>query len=227
MDFLSDQKKCIQQIKKILTYPMFIKPGTGGSSIGVSKAKSDDELTFGIEVASSYSEKIIVEESFENISEVNCSALGYEKIKASVCEMPKPSSDILSFADKYQNGETKGGKSAGMASLSRIIPAPISETLTKQIQETTIKVFKAIDGCGVARIDYFVDVKRGKFWINEINSPPGSFAFYLWNKSGIDFPELLEQMIQDGVKRFENQKKTQYTFESNLLSDLAHSGGIK
>jgi D-alanine-D-alanine ligase len=224
LDWWADQQMVLKEIKKELKAPWFVKPATGGSSIGAGKAKNEDELQFAIEVASVYSEKIMIEEAFENVIEVNCSALGYEEIKASVCEMPIPTSkDVLSFADKYQRGG-KGSKGAGgMESLTREIPAPISKKLTTQIQEATIKIFKAMDGCGVARIDYFVDPKKEKFWVNEVNSPPGSLAFYLWEKSdpALSYTELLDQLIEMALKRAENQKKTTYVFESGLLAQMA------
>jgi len=204
-------------------HPLFVKPATGGSSIGAGRASTEDELQFAIEVASIYSEKIMIEEAFESCIEVNCAALGYEEIKASVCEMPIPTKDLLSFSDKYQRGG-KGSKGAGgMESLTREIPAPISKDLTQQIQDATIKIFKAMDGCGVARIDFFVDQKKNKFWVNEVNSPPGSLAFYLWEKTGdgLKYTQLLDELIAQGIKRAENAKKTQYIFESGLLSQMA------
>lgn len=222
IDFIKDSKKVLKQIREKLKFPLFVKPGNVGSSIGVNKAKDEDSLSFALEVAFTYSDKALVEEPFEGLIEVNCSALGYEEVKASVCEMPVSSEEVLSFADKYQRGG-KGSKGAGMASLTRIIPAPISPNLTKKIQEATIKIFKAMDGCGVARVDYFVDKKNEKFWVNEINTIPGSFSFYLWNKSGIKYSELLDMLIEFALKRAENQKKTQYTFNTSLLSDMAHS----
>lgn len=227
IDFLKNPKQVLGQAKKVLKFPMFVKPATIGSSIGVNKAKDEDSLNFALEVAFTFSEKALIEEVFEKAIEVNCSALGYEEVKASVCEMPVASAEVLSFADKYQKGGGKGSKGAGMASLSRVIPAPIPDKLTKQIQEATVKVFKALDGCGVARIDYFVDSKKEKFWINEINTPPGSFAFYLWAKSGVKFSKLLDMLIEFALKRAENQSKTQYTFESGLLSSMAQKDGIK
>ncbi len=125
-------------------------------------------------------------------------------------------------------GGSKGAKSAGgMETLSRIIPAPISGKLTRQIQSATVEIFKALDGCGVARVDYFVDPKKEKFWVNEINTPPGSLAYYLWEKSGITYKQLLDILIESGLKRAENQKKTQFVFESGLLSQMALSGGTK
>ncbi len=218
-DWNKNSKTVLAEITKILKFPLFVKPATIGSSIGVNKSADKDSLAFPIEVALTYSEKALIEEAFEDCIEVNCSVLGYEEVKASVCEMPIPSSEVLSFMDKYSEGSKKSeGKSKGMVSLSRKIPAPIPDKLTKEIQETTVKLFKALGGCGVARIDYFVNKEKTKFWINEVNSPPGSMAFYLWEPTGLKYKDLIDQLIEQGLKRSQNQKKTQYTFVSSLLA---------
>lgn len=224
IDWIKDSKEVLKQIQKNLKFPMFVKPATIGSSIGVNKAKDEDSLSFALEVAFTYAEKVLVEPCFEAVIEVNCSALGYEEVQASICESPVPSTDVLSFDDKYKKGGGKGSKGDGMASLSRIIPAPISQSLTKQIQQATVQIFKALDGCGVCRVDYFVDKDKDRFWVNEINSPPGSFAFYLWEKTGVKYSQLLDKLIEFALQRAENQKKTQYIFESGLLSQMAQKG---
>jgi D-alanine-D-alanine ligase len=233
-----------------LNFPVFVKPATIGSSIGVQRAKNFDELSFAIEVASTYAEKILIEEDLGGLVEVNCSALGYaqsakqpenKEVQVSVCEMPKPSGQILSFQDKYQRGgKGKGAASQGMASLQRVIPAPIKSIIAHQIQNATVKIFKELDGCGVARVDFFVDEKKDKFYVNEINTPPGSLSYYLWEKTeyyigsnpiplkGLPYKKLLDLLIEFALERAENQKKTQYTFESGLLSQMATQGkGIK
>lgn len=220
-DWNENSGKILKQLQSDLKFPMFVKPATGGSSIGAAKATDEDSLQFSIEVASAFSEKIIVEEAFEKgVIEINCSALGFTDIQASVCEQPVKSEELLSFSDKYMKGG-KNSKAGGMETLSRIIPAPISKPLTAKIQEITIKVFKALDGCGVVRIDYFVDPKSEKIWINEVNSPPGSLAFYLWEKSGISYKKLLGLLIDMGLERAEEKKKTTYTFDSGLLEMMA------
>ncbi|MBI4038594.1 D-alanine--D-alanine ligase [Candidatus Daviesbacteria bacterium] len=226
-DWIKDSKNCLIEIKKKLKFPLIIKPADIGSTIGINRAKTDMDLEFNIEVAAVYSDKILIEEAFEGCIEVNCAALGYNDVIPSLCEMPIRSGETLSYEDKYLKGG-KNAKSTGMASLSRKIPAPISQNLTKKIQETTVKIFKALEGCGVARIDYFVDVKKEKFYVNEINSPPGSLAFYLFEllPIGIKYSQLLDRIIEDGLKRFEDQKKTQYIFNSPLLSQMAKAGGI-
>lgn len=224
-EFHKNPKQILRAALDDLKFPMFIKPATGGSSIGAGRAQDEDSLQFAIEVASAFSEKIIVEEAFEgDIIEVNCSALGYSEIKASVCEQPVKSEELLSFSDKYMRGgkgknDTNGA--GGMESLSRIIPANISKKLSADIQKATVEIFKAIDGCGVARIDYFVDQKKETFWVNEVNSPPGSLAYYLWEKSGISYKELLDKLINMALERSEEKKKTTYAFESGLLEMMA------
>ncbi len=223
LDWWEDPKACLALVKKEFKYPVFIKPADIGSTIGINKANNDDELQFNIEVAAVYSDKILIEEAFQNCIEVNCAALGYRQVTPSVCEMPISSGEALSFDDKYLRGG-KGSKGAGMASLTRQIPAPISDKLAKQIQDATVKVFQALEGCGVARIDYFVDPKTEKFWINEVNSPPGSLAFYLYEPKGISYTQLLDQLIADGLQRAEDQKKTQYSFDTPLLQQMAAKG---
>lgn len=204
---------------KDLKFPVIVKPASVGSSIGVNKVTNPDDLEFYIEVAGTYSEKIIIEEAFENAIEVNCAALGYQEPIASLCEQPLPSSAILSFTDKY----TK----SSMASMQRKIPAPISQRLTKQIQETTLKIFKVLDGCGVARVDFFVDQKSEKFWVNEINTIPGSLSYYLFKPLKISYTKLLDILIDTALERAEDQKKLTYVFESGLLSQMSKSGGLK
>lgn len=233
-DWLENSKKLLDEVAENLHFPVFVKPADIGSTIGVNKVNVAEDLSFNIEVAAVYSDKIIVEEAFDNCIEVNCAALGYKQIDPSVCEQPIRSSDALSFEDKYMKGNkdsgSKGADShskAGMASLSRKIPAPISKKLAAQIQQATIKVFKLLEGCGVARIDYFVDQKSGKFWINEVNSPPGSLAFYLFEPMGIKYKDLLDRLIDDSLLRFADQQKTQFSFESGLLSQMAKSGDSK
>lgn len=220
IDWLSNSQKTIEQITKTLKFPMFIKPANLGSSIGVNKVLDKDSLEFAIEVAFTYSEKVIIEKAVEDIKEINCSVLGYKNPIASVCEMPIPKGDILSFADKYKSGGTKGSKNFGIASLSRIVPAPINKNLSDKIRDASIKIFKAMDGCGVARIDFFADEKNNIYYVNEVNTIPGSLSYYLWEKSEIKFKELLDKVIEYGFEREKEKGKIQYIFDSNILSEI-------
>ncbi len=213
-EWIRSQNELVKTIERRLQYPLFIKPVNLGSSIAVSRADNRRQLTTAVELAANFDRRIMVEQGIEDIIEINCSILGYKKLEASVCEQPIKSGELLSYEDKY----IKGGKAKGMASLSRLIPAPIPKRLTLEIQETAKKAFRAADAGGVARIDFLVDIKKQKFWVCEINTLPGSLAFYLWEKSGYPFPKLVDKLVELARERFNDRKATNYSFESNLLA---------
>lgn len=175
-------------------YPFFVKPATLGSSVGIAKAKDEVSLVAAIEVALGFDRRIIVERALENVIEVNVSVLGFQDFQASVPEQPIPTSELLSYADKYERGG--GKKSGGMASLNRRIPAPIPMSLTKKLQEAAITIAKTCDLSGVARIDFFVNPETDEFWFGEINSIPGSMAFYLWEASGLKYSQLIDRLVE-------------------------------
>ncbi|MCX6813351.1 MAG: D-alanine--D-alanine ligase [Candidatus Azambacteria bacterium] len=204
----------IKNIEKILGYPVFVKPANLGSSVAISKAGGLKELENAIDVASHFDRRIIIEEGKENIIEINCSVLGNDDLTVSICEQPIKTQDVLTYEDKY----LKGGKTKGMASLSRLVPAPISEELTKKIQETAIKAFKAVDAAGISRIDFMVKPDTENFWITEINTLPGSLAFYLWEKSGFSFDKLLDKLIELGFERHKERQSLMFSYDSDLIS---------
>ena len=207
----------IKNIEKNLNYPVFIKPANLGSSVAISKAHGAKELEEAINVASQFDKRILIEEGKENIIEINCSVLGNDELTSSVCEQPLRSEEILSYEDKYM----KGGKTKGMAGLSRLVPAPISEELTEKIQEISKVAFRAVGASGVARIDFLVDEKNNNVWVNEINTLPGSLAFYLWEKSGLNFSELIDRIIDLGIERHKEKQKLIFSYDSDLLSKVA------
>lgn len=210
----------IKNIEKILGYPVFIKPANLGSSVAISKAGGLKELENAIDVASHFDRRIIVEEGKENIIEINCSVLGNNDLTASVCEQPIKTQDVLTYEDKY----LKGGKTKGMAGLSRLVPAPISEELTKKIQDMAKRAFKAVDAAGISRVDFMVKPDTEEFWITEINTLPGSLSFYLWEKSGISFSELLDKLISLGFERHQERQSLMFSYDSDLISK---TGGTK
>jgi D-alanine-D-alanine ligase len=157
-----------------------------------------------------------------------------------VCEQPVKKDEFLSYKDKYMSGG-KSAKSAnaskeatgskGMASLDRLIPAPLSDAWTKKIQDTTKLAFRAIDGCGIARIDFMITTTKGKItkssklYINEINTMPGSLSFYLWQPSGVNFTELTTKLIELALERHASKAGTMFSIDSGLLEH--QSGGGK
>ena len=225
-EYADDCEKVFESVKK-LGYPVIVKPATLGSSVGITYVKEEKELANAIEEAMKYDIKVVVEKAVKNLVEVNCSVLGnYSYQETSVIEEVTSDEEFLTFADKYIGG-SKGklkGPSKGMASASRIIPARISKELEEKIKETSKEAFKALNLGGVCRIDYLIDKKTNKYYINEPNTIPGSLSFYLWEKAGKRYEDLLDEMITLSIKDYKNRSKKVYSFESNILSNYGIKG---
>jgi D-alanine-D-alanine ligase len=219
-----DMDKMIGRIEDSLGYPVIIKPVNLGSSVGISVAKSKVELANSLDDAFRYATKVLVEHAITKLREINCSVLGDEnEAIASECEEPLHTEDILSYEDKYVNN-AKGGGSKGMASVSRKIPAELSPQKRQEIRDMAVKSFKALCCNGVARIDFMIDEENGKLYFNEINTIPGSLAFYLWESIGIPYKELLDRMIQLAFKRERTEKNLTFTFDTNILNSASFGG---
>lgn len=220
----------ILSIEEKIGYPVIVKPINCGSSIGISKAESRDELLEALDEAFSYSEFIITERAVVSLREINCSVLGdCYTAEASECEEPISGDKILSFKDKYLSGGGKTpskaeGASEGMASLKRIIPAPIPSELREEIRDMAVRVFKALNCAGVARIDFLLDTDTGKVYFNEINTIPGSLSFYLWEPLGVKYPQLLDRILSLALARYRKEASITYSFESSVLSGISLSG---
>ena len=219
-----ERQAVIERVEKEIKYPAFIKPAALGSSIGVSRAKNREELERALDVAASYDRRILVEVGVVHPVEINCAAVGYgEDVRASVCEMPVPSSNdtFLDFWQKYlRNASTKGEDSRGMKSLSRVVPAPIGDELTGRIQTMTCDIFKLLDCCGTVRVDFILD-QNDMLFVNEPNTIPGSLAFYLWKASGLDFPKLIEKMVEDARRAHADKNSSVFAYDSSILKKVA------
>jgi D-alanine-D-alanine ligase len=203
----------LAEIEAAFPYPLFVKPVTLGSSIGVSSAEDRTALQFAIDVAATYDSRVMVEPAQQDIYEINCSALGdASEARASACERPI-SAGTLSYDEKY----LKGGKGEGMKGARRVIPADISDELTHAIQQTAITAFRAIGAVGVSRIDFLVHPDTGVYYVNEINTLPGSLSFYLWEPAGVSFPDLLTTLIGYAQARHREKRRSTYSFDSSLL----------
>lgn len=222
-EWKSEPERIINKIEDTLNYPVFVKPANSGSSIGVGKAKNMDELKFTLDVASQYDRRIIVDEGLEDAIEVNCSVIGNDDLITSVCEQPISSGELLSFDDKYIHDD---GSASGMNSAERLIPAPISDELRNGIQELSKKAFKILDCKGIARVDFLVDRGNEKPYVNEINTIPGSFSFYLWEHNEIEFSQLADKLIELALEVHKDKSKIAYAHSANLLSRL-DVGSIK
>ena len=183
----------IEEITKMIKFPMFVKPSNSGSSVGVKKATNKEELKMAIENAVQYDEKVLVEQGI-NAREVECAILDGKEIQASTVGEILSAEDFYSFDAKYNIPESK-----------TVIPAEIKKEQIKQIQELAIKAFKAIDGKGLARVDFFVENETNKIYINEINTMPGftNISMYpkLFEAIGIKYSELLDKLISNALEK--------------------------
>ncbi len=244
-DWAGAEADWLDRVEAELGLPVVVKPARLGSSIGISKADTREALDAAVEEALRYDEKVLVEKAVTALREVNCSVLGSPReAQASVLEEPVRSSGeaLLTFAEKYQRGGgakgtkgasrsakttgSKGGVSAGMASLDRLIPAPLSETDTAAARAMAVQVFRLFECSGVARIDFLLDDADGQLYFNEINTIPGSLSFYLWEPSGVPFATLLDRMIRLALERHAGEAGRVRSYETNLLS-TASIGGLK
>ena len=203
---------------------MFVKPACLGSSIGVSRADNRAKLKEALELAFSYDRRVLVEQGLDKPIEVNCSVLGFDgERKASVLEMPNSGAGFLDFSEKYLAGS---GGSKGMASLKRIVPAPIGEELTKELQDLSLRIFDAMDCKGVVRIDFMLDRNSDSYYITEINTIPGSLAYYLWQETGLPYGRLIDEMVNCAMNAYKEKERNSFAFSSDILSGV-QLGGVK
>lgn len=228
-DYNQDPNGIIERLEK-MGYPLIVKPARLGSSVGIAVCKDVNELKKAISDAISYDIKVLVEKVVENLTEVNISVLGnYQKQQLSVIEEVGTSNSILTYEDKYVGGTkgktgAKGIGSKGMASAKRIIPARISDKLANQVRKVAIEAYRSLNATGVVRIDFLIDTKNEKVYANEINSIPGSLSFYLWNKTDKEYPELLDEIINLGIREYKNKTNKVRSFDTNILSTFARGG---
>lgn len=219
------QPGMLEKVEAMLGYPVFVKPAVSGSSIGVSRAKTGEELSEAVEVALQYCRRVLVEQAVEAPREINCAVMGVGagEVTASVCEQPMTDAAFLTFDDKYIH-ETPAAEGqhapSAMAGAERKIPAPISEELTLHIQELATRTFQVLDCAGVARIDFLMDADENVY-VNEINTVPGSFSFYLWEHDGVAFPQLVSQLVELAFAVHAAKNSLTYSYDTNLLS---HAG---
>ncbi len=212
----------LDRIEKEIGYPVYAKPANLGSSIGVSRAENREELAEALELAFVYDRRVLLEQGLTNPIELNCSVVGFDtEIKASVLEMPVTSGALLSFANKYLQG---GGGSKGMASLARVVPAPIEDSLRDQLQTLSKDIFRELDLKGVVRIDYMYDVESEKLYVTEVNTIPGSMAYYLWEKSGMNYTALIDEMVRCALKAHQEKNDNNYAFASDILKNVQLGG---
>ena len=195
-------------IENKLKYPLFIKPANLGSSVGISKAHDHKELGPAIDEAAKFDRKIVIEQGVggrtQKAREIECSVLGNDQPQASVPGEIVPSTEFYDYNAKYLDEGSQ-----------LIIPAKLSKAQTKEVQRLAIGAFKAVDCSGLARVDFLMDPKSQKIYLNEINTMPGftAISMYpkLWAASGVPYPDLIERLIQLGLERYGEKQKNQYS----------------
>lgn len=229
-EYFLNRDEIIDNIEKI-GYPVIVKPATLGSSIGIRVAKDKQELDGAINEAIKYDNKIIVEQVIKNLIEVNCAVLGnYEYQETSYIAEMKLKNEILTFNDKYI-GNGSGGKkgntiknSSSMDNSDFKIPASLDEKMTNEIYDLAKKTFRVLNLSGVVRVDFLIDSRENKVYINEPNIIPGSLAFYMFDKKTKNYTKLLDELITLAIKDYKKRSKKITSFDNNVLSTYNANG---
>ena len=196
-----------QQIEKVLRYPVFVKPANLGSSVGISKVHGTSELAAAMDEAARYDRKLIFEQGVGGkkgkAREIECSVLGNDHPIASIPGEVVPVKEFYDYAAKYLD-----------AGSELIIPAPIPAKKQAEVRRLAIAAFQAVDCAGLARVDFLMNPRTGKMYVNEINTIPGftSISMYpkLWAATGVPYPELIDRLIQLGLERHAEKKQNRY-----------------
>ena len=207
-DWEANPKKAQKSIERTLKYPVFVKPANLGSSVGISKAHDRKELGPAMDEAALYDRKIVIEQGVGGkhgkAREIECAVLGNDNPEASVPGEIVPSAEFYDYSAKYLDEGSQ-----------LIIPAKLSKAEAKKVQQLAVAAFRAVDCSGLARVDFLMDRKSRKIYLNEINTMPGftSISMYpkLWAASGVSYPELIDRLIQLGMARHAEKKRNQYS----------------
>ena len=203
-----EPKKVEKFVESKLKFPVFVKPANLGSSVGISKAHNRKELGPAIEEAARFDRKIVIEQGVggkkHKAREIECSVLGNDDPAASVPGEIVPVKEFYDYNAKYLDEGSE-----------LIIPAKLTKTETKRVQELAVRSFKAVDCSGLARVDFLMDPQTRKIYLNEINTMPGftAISMYpkLWAASGLEYADLIDRLIQLGIERHADKKKNQYS----------------
>ena len=201
-------RKVEKLVESKVKYPVFVKPANLGSSVGISKAHDRKELGPAIEEAAKFDRKIVIEEGVggkkNKAREIECAVLGNDEPKASVAGEIVPCKEFYDYDAKYL---AEGSE--------LVIPAKLTKTEMKHVQALAVAAFKAVDCSGLARVDFLMEPKSRKMYVNEINTMPGftAISMYpkLWGATGVSYPELIDRLIQLGIERHEDKKRNQYS----------------
>lgn len=200
-DIEKNTDRIVSEIEARLGYPCFVKPANLGSSVGISKAKSREELADALLLACKYDRKVIVEQ-FIDAREIEIAILGNEVPIASVAGEIVTSHEFYDYTAKYTDGKSE-----------LIIPADVEAPIVQKMSELAKQAFAAIDGAGLARVDFFLERSTGEVYLNEINTMPGftQYSMYplLWQHTGISYAELIDRLVQLALERHEDHLRSE------------------
>jgi D-alanine-D-alanine ligase len=209
-DWEHDRRKTQKRVEGALKYPVFVKPANLGSSVGISKAHDGRELALAMDEAGKYDRKIVVERGVGGkkgkARELECAVLGNDDPQASIVGEVIPIKEFYDYDAKYIDEGSK-----------LVIPAKLTKAQTREVQKMAVRVFQAVEGSGLGRVDFLMEPRTGKIYVNEINTLPGftSISMYpkLWAASGLPYPELIDRLIQLGRERHQDKMRNRYTLE--------------
>ncbi len=208
-DFEKDPESFVRQVEERLGYPCFSKFANSGSSVGTTKAHNRRELVDGLRLAASFDRKLLVERAID-ARELEVSVLGNDEPEASIVGEVVPAHEFYDYEAKYLDQGSK-----------LLIPAPVGEGIAGQARELALRAFKAVDAAGMARVDFFLERRTDKLYLNELNTIPGftRISMYpkLWEASGVSFQHLVERLIRLAMERFEDKQRSQTAIDSRLL----------
>ena len=219
-------------------YPLILKPACTGSSVGINIAHNEEEYLWAFEEAARYDNKVITEKVVRPMREINCSVLGdpTDAIPSVLEEVfHSDASEILDFHDKYEQGKAKGAKaesgavksSAGMAGTSRRVNPDLPEGISDEIKRLALETFRVLGSSGVCRIDFLMDAESNQVFVNEINTIPGSLAYYLWSDAGVPFPKLMDRLVDLALERERRRASMIFSYDTDLLKNYSEPSGAK
>ena len=197
----ADPAAVATRLGKQLAFPMFVKPANLGSSVGISRVAAPDALGPAIDVAAQFDRKVVVEEAVAPCREIECAVLGNDEPEASLPGEIIPAGDFYDYEAKYLDDRSQ-----------TVVPASLPATRRTEIQRLAIAAFRAIDGTGMARVDFLLDTEDDRVFVNEINTHPGfttiSMFAKMWDASGVSYPELLDRLISLAIERHQEKQQT-------------------
>ncbi|MEI6751280.1 MAG: D-alanine--D-alanine ligase family protein [Candidatus Saccharibacteria bacterium] len=224
-NFARKSADILRRIESSLTFPLFVKPAHLGSSIGITRVTSAQELQNAIEVACHYDSKVIIEEEVSNLIEVTLPIIGNDQLKPALLERPltKPE-DFFDFESKYMQGG-KGGKKAGNKGTKGVqgyseLPAKLDDDLYKTAEHTGLAVYRALGCSGTARVDMLIDSKTSIVYFNEVNPLPGGLYAHNWRAAGVSSVDLVQTLIRLAEERFQKQQQENTVFSTNYLQQF-------